>query len=123
MTIRSTIGRALAVFVVAGLVLVPMVRPAMAVPTATAMHATMNDAIAASSVPADAAEDMPCCPNELPDCSKDCPLMASCAAAPLYLVSQTSLIVPLTFVSIIFPGDPPDLVSITYTPPRKPPKI
>jgi hypothetical protein len=49
--------------------------------------------------------------------------MALCAAAPLYLVSQTSLIVPLTFVSIIFPGDPPDLVSITYTPPRKPPKI
>ena len=81
--------------------------------------------MAADSVIADAADDMPCCPSKpvVPDCSKDCPLMALCVTAPLYFVSQTSLVVPVTFVSIVFPRDQSDLVSIAQTPPRKPPKI
>jgi hypothetical protein len=99
-----------------------MVRPAMAAP-AMAMHAMADPIAAASSATADAAEEMPCCPDKLPDCGKDCPLMALCAAAPLYLVSPSSLIVPLTFVNIAFSGDHPDLVSVAYAPPRKPPKI
>ena len=125
MRVRSAIGRVLAVLAVAGLVLVPITRPAMAMSVATDMHASMGDAMAAGSVIADAADDMPCCPSKptLPDCSKDCPLMALCVTAPLYFVSQTGLIVPVTFVSIVFPRDQSDLVSVAQTPPRRPPKI
>jgi hypothetical protein len=48
--------------------------------------------------------------------------MALCGAAPLYFVSQAGLIVPLAFVSIRFPGNRSDLVSVVRAPPRKPPK-
>jgi hypothetical protein len=69
-------------------------------------------------------EDMPCCPvnTSLPDCAKDCPLMALCVAVPLQSASQISLIVPLAFVNIVFPGDQSDLASVAQAPPRRPPK-
>jgi hypothetical protein len=125
MRVRSAIGRVLAVLAVAGFVLAPIVRPAMAMSVATDMHASMGNAMTAGSVIVDAADEMPCCPSKpaMPDCSKDCPLMALCVTAPLYFVSQTSLAVPVTFVSIVFPRDQSDLVSIAQTPPRRPPKI
>jgi hypothetical protein len=121
---RSVVSHALAVLAVSGLVLVPIVRPAMAMPVATEMHASVGDAVAAGSVIADAADDMPCCPSKpaLPDCSKDCPLMALCVTAPIHFVSQTGLIVPVTFVAVVFSGARSDLVSIAQPPPRRPPK-
>jgi hypothetical protein len=125
MRVRSAIGRVLAVLAVAGLVLVPITRPAMAMSVAGDIHANMGDAVAVGSVIADAADEMPCCPSKpaLPDCSKDCPLMALCGTAPLYFLPQTGLIVPVTFVSIVFPRDHSALVSIAQAPPRRPPKI
>jgi hypothetical protein len=125
MRVRSAIGRVLAVLAVAGLVLVPITRPAMAMPVATDMHVSVGGAMAAGSVIADPANEMPCCPSKpaLPDCSKDCPLMALCGTAPLHFVSQTGLIVPVTFVSIVFARDHSALVSIPLAPPRRPPKI
>jgi hypothetical protein len=121
MKMRAAIGRVLAVLAVVGLVLVPIVRPAMAM--SMVMHASIGDARAAGSVVGE--DDMPCCPSKpvLPDCSKDCPLMALCAAAPLHFPSQTGLMVPITFISIVFPRDHSDLVSIAQAPPRRPPKI
>jgi hypothetical protein len=118
-------GRVLAVLAVAGLVLVPIKRPAMAMSVATDMHASMGDAMTAGSVIADAADEMPCCPSKpaLPDCSKDCPLIALCGTAPLHFVTQTGLIISVTFVSIVFPRDHSALVSIAQSPPRRPPKI
>jgi hypothetical protein len=86
------------------------------------MHSSMAQPMAvAPAVP----DDMPCCPHKpsLPDCSKDCPLMALCVTAPLHFASQASLMAPLTFVSIVFPGDQSDLVSVADAPPRKPPKV
>ena len=123
MRVRSAIGRVLAVLAVAGLVPVPITRPVMAMSVATDMHASMGDAMVAGSVIADA--EMPCCPTKPtpPDCSKDCPLMALCGTAPLYFLPQTGLIVPVTFVSIVFPRDHSALVSIAQAPPRRPPKI
>jgi hypothetical protein len=125
MRVRSAIGRVLAVLAVAGLVLAPITRPAMAMSVTTNMHASVGDAIAAGSVIADAADEMPCCPSKpaLPDCSKDCPLMALCGTAPLHFVSQTGLIVPVTFASIVFPRGHSAFVSIAQSPPRRPPKI
>ena len=124
MRIRSAFGRILAVLAIVGLALAPVVRPVMAVPVSKDMHATMSGS-ADDTVIADSAGDMPCCPSKpaLPDCSKDCPLMALCVTAPIHFVSQTALTVPLTFVTVIFPGAHFDLVSIAQTPPRKPPKI
>jgi len=120
---RAAIGRVLAVLAVVGLVLVPIVRPAMAMSIAMDMHASVGDAMTAGSVVGE--DDMPCCPSKpvLPDCSKDCPLMALCVTAPLHFVSQAGLIVPLTFVSIIFPRSHSALASIAQAPPRRPPKV
>jgi hypothetical protein len=123
MRVRSTFGRVLAAFVIAGLALAPMARTVMAVPMSMDMEASRGQT-AADLVAAAAPNDMPCCPDKpsLPDCSKDCPLMALCVTAPLHFASQAGLTIPLTIVSIVIPGDLPDLVSVTYAPPRKPPK-
>jgi hypothetical protein len=124
MKLRSTFGRILAVLAIVGLALGPVVRPAMAVPVSKDMQAAMSGS-AVDTVIADAAADMPCCPGKpaLADCSKDCPLMALCVTAPVHFVSQTGLTVPLTFVTVVFPGAHSDLVGIAQAPPRKPPKV
>ena len=110
----------MALLAIGGLALAPMARSAMAMP-ATA-HSSMAQPMAA---PAAGLDDMPCCPHKssLPDCSKDCPLMALCVTAPLHFASQIGLMAPLTFAGIVFPGDQSDLVSVADAPPRKPPKI
>ena len=124
MRLRSAFGRILAVLAIVGLALAPVVRPAMAAPVPEDTHAAMSGS-AVDTVIADAAADMPCCPSKpaLPDCSKDCPLMALCVTAPIHFVSQTGLTILLTFVTVVFPGARSDLVSIAQAPPRKPPKV
>jgi hypothetical protein len=124
MRLRSAFGRVLAVLAIVGLALAPVVRPAMAVPVSKDMHAAMSGSAVDTGI-ADAAADMPCCPSKpaLPDCSKDCPLMALCVTAPVQCVSQTGLTVPLTFVTVVFSSAHSDLVSIAQAPPRKPPKV
>ena len=124
MRIRSAFGRILAVLAIVGLALAPVVQPAMALQVSKDMHAAMSSS-AVDAVIADVADDMPCCPSKpaLPDCGKDCPLMALCVTAPIHFVSQTGLTVPLTFVAVVFPGAHSDLASIAQPPPRKPPKV
>lgn len=70
MGFRRLIGRLLSVFVIAGLVAAPLVRPVTA---AQVSAVTMSDT-------ASMADDMPCCPDtqKNKDC-KDCPLFAICA--------------------------------------------
>jgi hypothetical protein len=116
----TTIGRFIAWVAVAGLLLAPMARPAIAMDTLMAM----DRAAASDPATADAMDHMPCCPGEpsLPDCSKDCPLMALCITAPLHFASDASLIIPVTHVSIILPGVSPELASVDDAPPRRPPK-
>jgi hypothetical protein len=125
MRLRSAFGRSLAVLAIVGLALAPMVRPAMAVPVSKDMHAAMSGSAVDTVIVDDAAADMPCCPVKpaLPDCSKDCPLMALCITSPVHFVSQTGLTLLLTFVTVVFPGAHSDLASIVQAPPRKPPKV
>ena len=121
---RSVIGRFFAVLAIAGLVLAPIVRPAMAMFVEMDMHASMGEPMAADPVtPATGSNHMPCCPDKpsLPDRGKDCPFTALCCAMPFQSVSQTSLIVPLTSVSVIFPGHQSDLVSVAHAPLQRPP--
>lgn len=117
---RTTIARFFAWLAVVGLLLAPIARPAMATNAPT----SMDGAAAADSATADAMDQMPCCPGKpsLPDCAKDCPLMALCVTAPLYFVSQTGLIIPLAIASIMLPGASPELASVADAPPRRPPK-
>ena len=102
MRIRSAFGRILAVLAIVGLALAPVVQPVMALQVSKDMHAAMSGS-AVDAVIADVADDMPCCPSKpaLPDCGKDCPLMALCVTAPIHFVSQTGLTVPLTFVAVV----------------------
>jgi hypothetical protein len=122
MKLPALISRLFALVAIAGLLLAPIARPAMAIVVDTPM--SVDHATAAGSVGAEAMDDMPCCPGKpsLPDCSKDCPLMALCVTASLHFAPQTGLTVPRTIASIIFPGDFPELASVADAPPRRPPK-
>jgi hypothetical protein len=121
--LHSAIAYLLTLLALAGLLLAPVVRPAMAM-------SAMDGAAVAEVMTVDAngmvmAGDMPCCPGEksLPDCSKDCPLLALCVAMPLQHSEQGSLIVRRALVSVIFPDEPSDLTGLADAPPRRPPKI
>jgi hypothetical protein len=69
MNARLLIGRLLAVLVIAGLAIAPLVSPAAAMASAVADTTDMSSMSA----------DMPCCPDEQKskDC-QDCPLVAMC---------------------------------------------
>ena len=126
---RPAIGHFLALLAVVGLMLAPLVRSAMAMPTAHHAVQTAGATVTAGMEMAgmemaSAAEDMPCCPGKapLPDCGSDCPFMALCSAMP-FNPPVASLIVPVTAAGIVAPGGQSDLVSVTLAPPRRPPKI
>jgi hypothetical protein len=69
MNFRRTIGRLLAVFVIAGLVTAPLASPV----------AAMGSANVAMSDMASMSGDMPCCPGtQKSNNCKDCPLLAAC---------------------------------------------
>ena len=120
----SAIRHLLAVLAMAGLVLSPIARPAMAMPTD--MHASMSDSTAmtddgTAAMPA----GMPCCPDKSPgpDCGKDCPFMAFCAAKSFQSARLVSLFVPQRLVSVVVPGNEAEPGSIAQAPPTRPPKI
>ncbi len=48
--------------------------------------------------------------------------MALCGAVSFQSVAPISLMAPFGVATIIFPAEPPDLVSVAYAPPRKPAK-
>jgi hypothetical protein len=132
---QITIRRLLAVFMIAGLVLAPLSRPAMAGmgsdASMAAMAEDMSMAASADMMPNDmmandmTASDMPCCPSKAPsplECDK-CIFMAACAtkcfsglsAAVFHPVLAVSVrIVPLRNESW------PD--SLGYPPPDHPPR-
>src|SRR5579863_1709357 len=117
MGLRSALGRVFALLAIVGLLVTPIARPVMAMPMD--MHASMGEPATADAVAATMPDDMPCCPGKatFPDCGKDCPLMAMCAATSLQFVAQTTLIVPVTLVSIVFPGEHSDPASVAHAPP------
>jgi hypothetical protein len=68
---------------------------------------------------------MPCCPDDsaVPDCGKDCPLMALCfAATVLNLTTVTALVVPPKLGSRVLLGNDLDVVGCTDGPSPRPPK-
>jgi hypothetical protein len=121
--LHSAIANIFTVLAIAGLVLAPVARSAMAM--ASPAMAVVDEAMAADAGSVAMPDNMPCCPGEkpLPDCSKDCPLVLLCVAVPLQIAMPTGLFIRRTLVSVIFPGEATDLTGLSHAPPRRPPKI
>ena len=120
----SIIRSLLPILAVVGLILAPVARPAMAIAAdmqaAVAHDQPMDHAVMA--MPA----DMPCCPDKalMPDCAKDCPLMAMCAAQAFYDAPQAAGVVTrLVLASVMVPVSDTDLASLSQRPPPRPPRI
>jgi hypothetical protein len=145
----TTIRRLVALIVIAGLVLAPVLlsvgATAMQMPAAMAgAHSSMmmshdmamsddtampsEMAMSSDTMPADMAmpADMQCCPkktSQMPDCGKDCPFMALCMGVGLQSDRVASLYAPLAPVSTLVPGNQRDLDGLAQAPPIRPPKI
>jgi hypothetical protein len=77
-----TIRRLLAILMIAGIALAPLSRPVMAEMSSDASMKPMADEMSPSSMAAEMASDMPCCPSKAPTpvgCDK-CVFMAACTS-------------------------------------------
>jgi hypothetical protein len=119
----SAIRSLLAILAIVGLVLGPIAKPAMAMPT------PMHTGVASDQAMVDEAampEDMPCCPKKspIPDCGRDCVFMAMCATQFLCnAVQPAGLVTPLGLATVFFPGNDTDVAGLSQGPPPRPPKI
>jgi len=112
----STIGRLLSVLAIIGLAVVPIARPAMALPSGNTAMA--DDA--AMGMP----EDMPCCPHQAPasDRGNDCPFMAMCTSQLLCATVQGSgLVMQRGLAGLLFPADESCPAGLSQAPPPRPP--
>jgi hypothetical protein len=107
--------RLLAVLVIVGLVIAPLTARAN---TGGMAMTSMSDDTAAMS------EDMPCCPDKSApvDCDQ-CPLMALCVSTTLQapMPAGVAEIQPVT-LRMLLPGSDPEVESVGYSPPPKPPR-
>jgi hypothetical protein len=134
----TTIRRFVALVVIAGLVLAPVLlsigATAMQMPAGMlSAHSGMaeHSGMAMSSdtaMPSDMAmpSEMECCPKKashVPDCGKDCPFMALCLGIGLQQGDRVaSLCAPMALVSTLIPGNQRDLDGLAQAPPIRPPK-
>jgi hypothetical protein len=109
--------RLLAVFLIAGLVFAPLAARANVDSMATTTSMSGDHM-------ADMSDDMPCCPDKSApvDCDQ-CPLMALCVSTTLQapLPAGVAEIRPVT-LRMLLPGSDPDVESVAYAPPPKPPR-
>ncbi|MBT1513840.1 hypothetical protein KIP88_25435 [Bradyrhizobium sp. SRL28] len=110
--------RLLAFFLIVGLVIAPLSARAKGGAMASMAMTSMSDEAAAMS------DDMPCCPDKSApaDCDQ-CPLMALCVTTTLQapLPAGVAEIQPVT-LRMLFPGSDPEVESVAYSPPPKPPR-
>ena len=110
--------RLLAVFLIAGLVFAPLAARANAGVMASMAMTSMSGDEAGMS------DDMPCCPDKSApvDCDQ-CPLMALCVSTTLQapLPAGVAEIQPVT-LRMLLPGSDPEVESVAYSPPPKPPR-
>jgi hypothetical protein len=116
MNLRRLIGRMLAIFVIVGLVMAPLVTPAAA---RRAAGAEMTDMSAMSA-------DMPCCPDQnKSDGCKDCPLIAMCMLTVAQVVPSPSdgIQAPFQTRRLSFGFDDLTADGLVGVPPDHPPRI
>jgi hypothetical protein len=110
--------RLLAVFLIAGLVFAPLAARANVDSMASMAMTSMSDEAVAMS------DDMPCCPDKSAPAGCDqCPLMALCVSTTLQapLPAGIAEILPVT-LRMLLPGSDPEVESVAYSPPPKPPR-
>jgi hypothetical protein len=114
--ISMHLGRLLAIFLIAGLVLAPL-----SVPTNAAKDTVRGAATAMAGMSA----DMPCCPDKSApmDCDQ-CPLMAICMVQIFQEPSSAGVIElrPVT-VRLLAPRSDPEAESLGQHPPPRPPRL
>jgi hypothetical protein len=112
--------RLLAVFLIAGLVFAPLAARA----NGDAMTSMAMTSMSGNHM-ADMSDDMPCCPDKSApvDCDQ-CPLMALCVSTTLQapLSAGVAEIRPVT-LRMLLPGSDPEVESVVYSPPPKPPRF
>jgi len=109
---RLTMRTLLAALAIFGLILTPVAAPAMA--------------MAADDAAMTMSSDMPCCPDQapLPDCAKNCPLMALCMAwSVAKLPAAIALFIPLGRASRLAAPHEAGLEGLALRPPPRPPKV
>lgn len=113
------ISKSLAIFAVVGMLLTPIMRPAIAMPAADMMDMTGNSATM------DLDKDMSCCPDQVPmsECSTECPFVGLCMAGNvLNLPAGISLALQLKPGNMALPDNDPDFTGLTHGPPLRPPQ-
>jgi hypothetical protein len=115
MNFRRLLGRLLAIFVIAGLVTVPLVTPA----------AAKRLPIAAMTDMAMMSGDMPCCPDgQTNNKCQDCPLVAMCMLTVAQAEPSSTYGVPVSFQirSLFFALDDLRADGLIRAPPDHPPR-
>jgi hypothetical protein len=109
-------GRFLSLMAIAGLVILPITKPATWFSNASAE--VIGDAMLAMP------EDMPCCPKQAPvsDCGKDCPFAAICGT-PFFCnpAQQPALVMPVEVAGLLVPRNDARLAGLSQGPPPRPP--
>jgi len=115
--VRFVISTLLAALAMLGLVLAPLARPAMAMPAGLMAMAGDHTAM-------DMSADMPCCPDNapVPDCAKDCPLMALCMAGTVLNLPASVGLLPPKLANVVLPTNETGLPGLNHGPPPRPPK-
>jgi hypothetical protein len=122
---QITIRRLLAMFMIAGLVLAPFARPAMARTVSDASMPAMTDDGSASATADAMTADMPCCPWDSPaavGCDK-CVFMAACAANCFPALTVALFQPPFAISSgVAHPQNDFRPDGLGYSPPEHPPR-
>lgn len=112
--IRRFALRLLPLLAVISLALTPMAAPAAMADMHASMeapagshHVFAHSAMGSMDMAGMAMDEMPCCPQDAPDCAKGCPLMALCVAGLASLLPTTIAVpTPVTIRNgLIRPGD------------------
>lgn len=109
MKVRETVPGLLSILALLGLLLTPLARLAIAMPT------DMSD------MPM----DMPCCQSDSlsPDCTEDCPFIALCmTGSVLNLPAIAGLLMPFELANLIPPNFNTNFSSRNHDPPLRPPQ-
>src|SRR2546430_2034549 len=119
----ATIRRLLAALAIVGLVLAPVVQPAMAadMPVSATHHAAMSGQSDMAMPDMAMPDAMPCCPDDQKtDCAKTCPFMAACMAQLQSTVPSYGLSAPLMQSSVLVVRNDRTLRYLSQAPPPRP---
>jgi hypothetical protein len=123
---KSLLSHLLAVLAILGLMAAPAVAGRMTAQSKAA-HVAMTTHVAMTDM-ASMAHAMPCCPHEkqkLPDCEKNCPFVALCAAQCVSAIPAQShfLVRKMAQAEPIHPHNDVRRHQRSEAPPQRPPRI